>query len=353
MRLGLNVIFDTDMWADIDDALALAMLHALHDRGEINLIGVTVSTEDPWCAPYVDLINAFYGRRDIPVGVVRDGLDPADIQTGVQKAFGEFAPPKENYTQVLAEKKRADGSYVYPRVRRDSQETPDAVALLRELLAGQPDASVVMLQVGFSTNLMRLLGTTPDGSSKLTGRELVARKVRTLSVMAGNFGEAQVGGVTYPRGSPEFNLVLDVPSAQSLFAEWPTPIVASGWEIGVSMSYPAKSVDCDYSYVDDHPIADTYRTYCAGWRCPWPHEHPTFDLTSVLYAARPEGNYFSLSKPGRITILPNGSSRFEESAGGSHRHLILPNEQKARTLEAMVLLTTQPPRHRGDGWSRS
>jgi hypothetical protein len=28
----LNVGFDTDIWSDIDDMLALAMLHALHDR---------------------------------------------------------------------------------------------------------------------------------------------------------------------------------------------------------------------------------------------------------------------------------------------------------------------------------
>jgi len=38
------VIFDTDIWSDIDDALALAMLHALHDRHEINLAAVTIST---------------------------------------------------------------------------------------------------------------------------------------------------------------------------------------------------------------------------------------------------------------------------------------------------------------------
>ncbi len=31
----INVIFDTDIWSDIDDMLALAMLHALQDRGEV------------------------------------------------------------------------------------------------------------------------------------------------------------------------------------------------------------------------------------------------------------------------------------------------------------------------------
>ena len=32
------VIFDTDMWNDVDDALALAMLHSLESRGECRLI---------------------------------------------------------------------------------------------------------------------------------------------------------------------------------------------------------------------------------------------------------------------------------------------------------------------------
>ena len=40
----VGVIFDTDMWSDIDDMLALAMLNVLHDRREINLLAVTSST---------------------------------------------------------------------------------------------------------------------------------------------------------------------------------------------------------------------------------------------------------------------------------------------------------------------
>ena len=32
-----SVIFDTDMGNDVDDALALAMLHALESRGETNI----------------------------------------------------------------------------------------------------------------------------------------------------------------------------------------------------------------------------------------------------------------------------------------------------------------------------
>ena len=59
---SVPVIFDTDMGNDVDDALALAMLHALESRGECRLIGVTITKDNPWAAPYVDLVNTFYGR---------------------------------------------------------------------------------------------------------------------------------------------------------------------------------------------------------------------------------------------------------------------------------------------------
>src|SRR5580692_9548591 len=62
------VIFDTDMGNDVDDALALAMLHALTDRGECELIGVTLTNANPAAVPYIQMINRFYGRADLPVG---------------------------------------------------------------------------------------------------------------------------------------------------------------------------------------------------------------------------------------------------------------------------------------------
>ncbi|MEK7753907.1 MAG: nucleoside hydrolase, partial [Acidobacteriota bacterium] len=45
------VIFDTDMGNDIDDALALAVLHALESRGEAKILGVTITKDNRWAAP--------------------------------------------------------------------------------------------------------------------------------------------------------------------------------------------------------------------------------------------------------------------------------------------------------------
>src|ERR1035438_6909705 len=163
---AVPVIFDTDMGNDVDDALALAMLHALESRGECRLVGVTVTKDNPWAAVYVDLVNTFYGRGRIPVGMVKGGVTP------------EGSP----LIQTPAERRRADGTLVYPRRLASGAEAPEAVALLRRLLAAPKDGSVVIVQVGFSTNLARLLDAPAD-------LDLVQRKVKLLTVMAGNFVE--------------------------------------------------------------------------------------------------------------------------------------------------------------------
>src|ERR1035437_7390528 len=97
---AVPLIVDTDMGNDVDDALALAMLHAFESRGECRLIAVTITKDNPWSAPYVDLVNTFYGRARIPVGMVKG--------SGI-------APNGSPMIQVPAERKRSDGSLVYPR----------------------------------------------------------------------------------------------------------------------------------------------------------------------------------------------------------------------------------------------
>ena len=307
-----NIIFDTDMGNDIDDALALAMLHAFQSRHEANLIAVTVTKDNQWAVPYIDLVDTFYGRPEIPIGMVRNGKTP------------EPSP----MIQVPSERRRGDGSLVYPHRILDGGQAPEAVSLLRQTLAKQEDGSVVIVQVGFSTNLARLLETKADAASADDGPTLVRKKVRLLSVMGGNFAD----------GKSEFNLAKDVPAATKLFHDWPTPIVVSGFEVGAALEFPAQRIEHDFAYVPDHPVAEAYRSYMK-----MPYDRPTWDLTAVLYAVRPDENYFALSPPGTITVLPDGSSRFEASANGNHRYLIIKDEQRARTLEAMILLASEPP----------
>jgi inosine-uridine nucleoside N-ribohydrolase len=301
----VRVVFDTDIGNDVDDALALAMLHALESRGEVKLLAVTITKDNRWAAPYVSLVNTFYGRGEIPIGVVKNGKTPKD----------------SDMIRIPAERRDSRGQPLYPHSLRDGTQAPEAVGLLRRILAAQPDRSVTLIQTGFSTNLARLLDSQG-------GHDLVARKVRLLSVMAGQF----------PTGKPEYNVRTDVTAAQKLFREWPTPIVASGYEIGESILYPARSIEEDYRYVEHHPIADAYRNYKK-----MPYDRPTWDLTSVLYAARPDRGYFSLSPPGRIQVDSEGKTRLEPDPIGRHRYLIVNEVERTRCLEAMMYLASQPP----------
>ena len=58
----VGVLLDTDLGPDADDAGALAVLHALADRGEAEILGVACGTTSPWCAPAADAINTSIER---------------------------------------------------------------------------------------------------------------------------------------------------------------------------------------------------------------------------------------------------------------------------------------------------
>ncbi|HRT97049.1 MAG TPA: Tm-1-like ATP-binding domain-containing protein, partial [Planctomycetota bacterium] len=65
----VKIIFDTDMDSDCDDAAALALLHALADNGEAEILATMCSATHPFSAPCTDAINTYYGRPNLPIGV--------------------------------------------------------------------------------------------------------------------------------------------------------------------------------------------------------------------------------------------------------------------------------------------
>ncbi len=313
------LIFDTDIGNDCDDVLALGVIHALQSRGECRLLAVTITKDEDQAAAFTDCINTFYGRGSTPIGVCRSGVTP-----------------KRGKFNGLALEKDGDKDR-YPHDLRSGKDAPDAVDVLRQTLAAADDHSVVIAQVGFSTNLADLLKSPPDAHSDLDGTALVQKKVRLLSIMAGAFRQIpdKDGNLHDHR---EYNVVKDLPSSQQLCEHWPAPIVWSGYEIGLNLRYPHQSILQDYRYVAHHPLSEAYIVYS-----PPPHDRPTWDLTSILYAVRPDHAYFDLSAAGRVTVGPDGLTTFEESANGRDRYLVLQDEQKARATEALVQLSSQPP----------
>ena len=69
----VRLIFDTDMGNDVDDLMALCMIHTLQKRGACQLLAVTITKDHPQAAAFVDAVNTLYGYPDIPIGVVRGG----------------------------------------------------------------------------------------------------------------------------------------------------------------------------------------------------------------------------------------------------------------------------------------
>ena len=314
----VKLIFDTDMGNDVDDAMALAMIHNLQKRGAVELLAVTITKDHPKAAAFVDAMNTFYGYPDVPIAVVRKGATPE--------------PGKFNQ---LADAKNPDGSLRFPHDLRSGDQAPEAVGLIRRILAGQPDGSVTLVQVGFFTNFARLLASAPDEHSSLSGRDLIAKKVKLLSIMAGSFQT-----VNWNTRHLEYNVIKDVPAAQALARRWPTPVIWSGFEIGMAATYPHRSIEQDFEYVKHHPLKEAYYVYN-----PPPHDRPTWDPTALLYAVYPDRGYFDLSPPGTVTVEDNGATwyRTNKERQGPHRFLVMSAAQAERVREAIVQLCVEPP----------
>lgn len=294
-----HLIIDTDMGNDCDDALALAVAHALVSRGICQLDAVILSRAGHDAAAFCAAINTFYGRGDIPVGVMREGRASA-----------------ENRFLHLA------GHWPH---RYDADRAPEALELLRQRLRALPDQSVTIVQIGFATNTAALLVDPADVA-------LVRRKVRQLSVMAGAF--VPIAG---DAAFKEFNVICDIPAMQQVAAHWPTPIVWNGFEVGIALRFPVQSIDHDFAWVARHPVVEAYRAYCAVGE-----NRPSWDLVSVLVAAEPEAGHAALSENGRVVVAADGATQFIADPAGTHRILRLQPDQQIRVGETLRLLASQP-----------
>lgn len=315
----VKIIFDTDITGDVDDVLALAMCHTLADRGACELLGVTISKDHPLTAAFVDAQNTFYGRPDLPIGVTRD---PAS-----QK--------RESRYLSLA------GSVNYPHDLTGNDNAREAVDLLRELLAKADDGSVSLISVGIASNMANLLKSKEDVHSPLDGPDLIRKKVRLLSIMAGAFSFTNETNYHL-----EANVINGISFMQTVAEQWPEeiPVVWSGYEIGAALPFPRRSIAEDLNYLPHHLVKEAYLMHSGP-----EHDRPCWDQSSVLYAVFPDRGFFGVSSQGRVSVANDGFTRFRLSGRGGEksqrdRFLTMSPEQQARALEAIVHLTVQPPR---------
>lgn len=294
----VNIIFDTDMAGDVDDVGALAILHQFANSGEAKILACMGSSKLESVPKCIDVVNTFYGRPDIPIGTIKDVGVYADSKYAT-KIAEEFPHSVENYDKV-----------------------PPAYQLYREILANQPDQSVVIVTVGFLTNMSDLLLTKPDEISDLTGVELVKKKVKQWVCM----------GARFPEGR-EYNIYRDTFASIHALDNWPTEIVFSGFEIGKKVKTGSNLKDKPKS----NPVRQSYLYYNNL------NDRESWDQTAVYYAVRGLDDLWTLSSKGIVSIQQDGTSIWKEHADGNHVYLIEkePPEDVAKKIEDLMLKEPQ------------
>lgn len=301
-----TVIFDTDLGSDIDDVLALEMMLNYHKHGDIELEAVTLGKSNPMAVQFTD---GYLRRRglsgSIPIGWVYKGESPDDF----------------NYLRPTLEAEFA-GESILPYEEGVENSVPEAYKLLRKTLAEADDASVCFVSVGMMTNLARLLQSSPDEFSPLDGVALVSRKVKSLHLMGGMFGESPF---------PEFNVITDLPAARLVFDMWPGDIVVGGWEVGNAVHYPHASIEYDFGPKGYDPLRVAYENWGK-----MPYDRPCWDLVTVFEALDKDKSLLQYSTTGVISISDDGLSHFTPCESGRHRYIVLPPGNESKLESALV-----------------
>jgi inosine-uridine nucleoside N-ribohydrolase len=305
--VAVPIIFDTDMGPDYDDVGAIALLHAFADSGKAEILATMASNRYEGVAAVLNVFNTYFGRPDIPIGV--PGGNAPDLRD------------KQHWTDSLLAN--------YPHTIKANTDASYAVTLYRKVLAKAQDHSVVIVTVGFQTNLADLLETNPDDHSPLDGLELVKKKVKLLVCMAGSF----------PRGN-EFNINRDISAALAVSKNWPSFIIYSGFEIGKRIKTGLPLIN--NTSIRHSPVKDAFRisirqaTEDAQGRMSW-------DETAVLVAINGYSPWYSLRR-GHIVIDTYGSNTWIDSVDEKEKQAHLVEALPAGTVQQLInkLIQHQP-----------
>lgn len=265
----VKIILDTDMSGDADDAGTLAMLHALANRGECELLATIVNRADltKASAAAVDAINTYYGRPNIPIGT--DKVGPTALQR------------TSLYTAGLR-----DG---FPNDIGPDDKAPDALDVYRRVLAAQPDGSVTVCSVGALSNLAKLWRREPA---------LVRAKIRRVVVMGGQFPFA---------AKPETNIATHPEAARLVATEWPTEIVWQGFKVG----NPVITGEALKRTPASNPVRRAFELRFFGKRPSIEGGQPSYDQAAAFYAVRgTDAKLWNEERGGRVVIDEKGFSRW-------------------------------------------
>ncbi len=291
-----TIIFDTDIGSDCDDAGALAVMHALADRGELKILGVIFSSgRNRYGVGTCDAINTYYGRGDLPLGQYQ-GTDVGD--------------PKNTYTEQIAKDTQCFGHDIVDKA-------PDLVEVYCSLLESQPDHSVTICTVGHPHGLVHLLRNP-------RGEKLVRQKVqRWVAMGTGGWNFQAMGMSAY---------------CQELLDKWPLPFYIS--PSGRSIKTGNRLLP---DTPKDNPVREAYRLW--GPRTALTKGRSSWDQIAVLFVARPE--LFTVEDTGRVKRLDDGKTVWDPEVDVPNHHMITPkpsDEEMATIIEGLMAAEPKTPR---------
>jgi len=301
----VSIIFDSDIGPDYDDVGAITILHVLADRGQANILATVASNKYEGIAAVLDVFNTYFKRPDIPIGVPKE------------KAV-DLKDPQHWSDSILAK---------YPHSIKYNNQVPDAVDVYRKVLSSQPDHSVTIVTVGFFTNLANLLKSNPDQFSKLSGKDLIKRKVKLLVSMGGWF----------PSGK-EFNISTDAISSKEALGQWPTKVIFSGFEIGKNIKTGLPLIHNET--IQNSPVKDVFRIAIpqdvqdSAGRMSW-------DETAVLVAVEGLGPFFNLCA-GKIQLKADGSNTWKK--GNFAQFYLIQKGDPGKVADTINHLMMEPPK---------
>ncbi len=299
----VKIIFDSDMGPDFDDVGAITILHALAAKGECEILATMASDGYQYIAPSLEVFNRYFQKPEIPIGV--PGADaPA------------FSCPN-HWNDSLVVK--------YLPKLKTNKDYPSATEVYRKVLAAQKDQSVVIVTVGFLSNLADLLKSGPDQYSQLSGKELVAKKVKKWVAMAGGF----------PEGN-EFNINQDAKASVYAISNWPTPILFSGFEIGVKIMTGNKVAT---QGTKGSPVQWAYKYCLSNYENKQSMNRNSWDHTAVLCAVRNPEDYFYVIGKGTFICNPDGSNSWNADKNSNHSFLVhkYPYQKIAGILDDLMI----------------
>ena len=268
-------ILDCDLGSSTDDLFALTMLYDAHQKGLVNFKAVMIDRGGLENLRLADIVNTYYGFPNLAIGQVHDA--PKSPQVFIP--YWKIAKPEEFKEMPTFKRTYTD---------EQLQQLPFAETLYREILAKEPDSSVVVFSIGFPTNIAHLLETKADKYSDLDGVALVAKKVKALYIMGGE--------LSLDTPEPDYNLKQDPENALIMMEKWPSKIYFSPGSTGQKIDYVPESVIADQTKLklEDSPICQTYKLFnCNTGQRMW-------DACAVQQYLHPE--FYELHGPVKYTV---------------------------------------------------